>query len=507
METYIRVHSQNVKYKDDHITSKIKYSHNNVKNIDGVVHVTPQTDTYKLQTDTKIPRFGMMLVGLGGNNGTTCVGSIIANREGITWKTKSGVNKPNYFGSITQSSTMRMGFDFNNNEVTVPLNRIVPMVNPSDIVVGGWDICNMNLSDAMDRNAVFDYDLQCKLKPYMRDIIPLPSIYGPSFIASNQKDRANNCISGTKREQVAKIRQDIRDFKNSHNLESIIVLCTATTERFSEVKPGLNDTADNILSALDKNEEEISPSSQFAIACILENVSYINGSPQNTFVPGIIELAKLKNVFICGDDFKSGQTKLKSSLVEYLMGAGIKPKCIASYNHLGNNDGLNLSSAKQLESKEITKSGVIDDMVASNSVLYKDGERPDHCIVIKYMPAVGDSKRAIDEYTSEIFMGGINTMVIHNTCEDSLLAAPLILDLVILCELMERVRYDVGLGFSRFHSICSLLSYLMKAPLVPNGTPCVNALSRQKSCIDNFLRALVGLQPENNLLLEYKTSG
>merc|ERR1719299_287267 len=125
----------------------------------------------------------------------------------------------------------------------------------------------------------------------------------------------------------------------------------------------------------------------------------------------------------------SGQTKMKSVLVDFLVSAGIKPTSIVSYNHLGNNDGKNLSAPQCFRSKEVSKSNVVDDMVDSNQILYKKGEHPDHVVVIKYVPYVGDSKRAMDEYTSEIFLGGHNTIVMHNTCEDSLLATPLILDL------------------------------------------------------------------------------
>ena len=145
-------------------------------------------------------------------------------------------------------------------------------------------------------------------------------------------------------------------------------------------------------------------------------------------------------------------------------------------------------------------------MVDSNSILYPDGRRPDHCVVIKYVPHVGDSKRAMDEYTSEIMMGGTNTLVIHNTCEDSLLASPLILDLVILAELCERIQYrtEAEEGFQSFHSVLSILSYLCKAPLVPAGTPVINSLFRQRTCIENILRACVGLAPINHMLLEHK---
>lgn len=145
-------------------------------------------------------------------------------------------------------------------------------------------------------------------------------------------------------------------------------------------------------------------------------------------------------------------------------------------------------------------------MVNSNTILYPDGKKPDHCIVIKYLPHVGDSKRAMDEYSSEIMMGGSNTLVIHNTCEDSLLASPLILDLVILAEIFERVQYrtEADVEFQNFNSVLSILSYLCKAPLVPAGTPVINSLFRQRNCIVNVLRACVGLAPTNHMLLEYK---
>ena len=133
----------------------------------------------------------------------------------------------------------------------------------------------------------------------------------------------------------------------------VIVLWTANTERFCDVRDGLNDTADNLLESIRRSEAEVSPSTVFAVASILEGCCYINGSPQNTFVPGVIELAERHNVFIGGDDFKSGQTKLKSVLVDFLVNSGIKPRSIVSYNHLGNNDGQNLSAPKQFRSKEV----------------------------------------------------------------------------------------------------------------------------------------------------------
>jgi len=364
----------------------------------------------------------------------------------------------------------------------------------------------MSIGDAMKRACVFDYDLQRQLYPHLVEMKPRASIYYPDFIAANQSDRADNVLGGTKWEQLEQIRADIRDFKAKKQVDKVIVLWTANTERFAELIEGLNDTADNLMAAIKREESEVAPSTVFAIASILEGCSYINGSPQNTFVPGVIELAEKHQVFIGGDDFKSGQTKIKSVLVDFLVSSGIKPLSIVSYNHLGNNDGKNLSAPKQFRSKEISKSNVVDDMVASNSILYKQGEHPDHVVVIKYVPTVGDSKRAMDEYVSEIFMGGRNTIVLHNTCEDSLLASPLIIDLVLLTELSERIQFKSTSmeKYENFHAVLSLLSFLLKAPMVPSGTPLVNALFRQRACIENIFRACVGLEPENNMLLEHK---
>jgi len=343
----------------------------------------------------------------------------------------------------------------------------------------------------------------------MENIVPLPSIYYPDFIAANQSDRADNVLPGNRAclEHLEQLRQDIRNFKESNQLDTVIVLWTATTERFADLIEGVNDTADNLLHSIEAGHEEISPSTMFAVAAILEGCSYINGSPQNTLVPGVLELAKIHNVFVGGDDFKSGQTKMKSVLVDFLVSSGIKVTSIVSYNHLGNNDGKNLSAPKQFRSKEISKSGVVDDMVASNRILYEEDEHPDHVVVIKYVPYVKDSKRAMDEYTSEIFMNGLSTIALHNVCEDSLLAAPLMIDLVILTEMMQRIEYKTPqmAEFTRFESVLSILSFLLKAPVVNEGAPVINALFKQRACIVNVMRACIGLPPVSDMLLEHQT--
>lgn len=491
------------------LVADFSYRRNHIsRKANGGLSVKPKTHEYQFKTQLKPAKTGLLLVGLGGNNGSTVTGAVIANREHLSWRTRNGEQSANYLGSITQATTVHLGWD-GHEQVHVPFKQLLPMVDPNSLVIDGWDINNANLYEAVKRAKVFEPELQDKLRPFLEPIVPKPSIYYPDFIASNQESRVNHVIPGkTKQEHLDHIRQDIRQFKQKHNLQCVIVLWTANTERFADVRSGLNTTAEELIKSIANNESEVAPSHIFAVAAIMEGAHYINGSPQNSLVPGVVDLAAQQGVFLGGDDFKSGQTKLKSALVDFLVSSGLKPESIVSYNHLGNNDGKNLSEARQFRSKEITKSSVVDDMVQSNKLLYPDGKNPDHVIVIKYVPFVGDSKRAMDEYTCSIFMGGLQTMVIHNTCEDSLLAAPLIIDLAIVTELCSRIQYAnkaTDGRFESFHPVLSLLSCLLKAPAVPDGTPVCNALMKQFKTLTKLICACAGLAADTDVQLEFFT--
>ena len=502
----IQINSDNIEYTPESIISKYIYQTTSVNVEKSRISVTPVDFNITFKTKRNVSKLGVMLVGWGGNNGSTFTGAHLANKHKISWVTKSGVKQPNWYGSVLQSSTVSLGFS-QNGEIYVPMRDMLPMVDPNNLIIDGWDISSLNLAESMKRAEVFDYDLQRQLIPYMEGLKPRAAIHRPDFVAANQSDRADNVVMlEHAADQLASIRNDIKDFKSKNDVDTVIVLWTANTERFCDIIPGIHDSAENLINSIKRNEDEISTSTLYAVASILEGCSYINGSPQNTFVPGVIELAEQHNVFLGGDDFKSGQTKIKSVLVDFLVSAGIKPVSIVSYNHLGNNDGKNLSAPKQFRSKEISKSNVVDDMVESNDILYGKDEKPDHVVVIKYVPTVGDSKRAMDEYISEIMMHGTNTIAIHNTCEDSLLATPIILDLVLLTELCQRVQIKVGADgeYQNFNTVLSLLSYLLKAPLVPKDTPLVNALFKQRAAIENVMRAMLSLPAQNHMLLEYK---
>lgn len=502
----VNVQSENVIRTETTLESKYTYETSHVTVNNGIVNAVPVKKDYVFKLDLEVPKVGLLLVGLGGNNGSTAVAAVLANKYGVLFETKDGVIEPNYYGSMTQSLTIKIGVDESGNDAYVPFNLLVPMVNPNDLVIGGWDISSANLKEAAKRSKVLDVDLQKKLADRLEQYKPMPLVYYPDFIAANQEERADNVLKNeNKWDDVEQIRKDIRDFKAKHSLDKIIVLWTANTERYCDVTPGVHDTSANFLKAIKENHSEIPPSAIFATACILEDVPYINGSPQNTFVPGLVQFAEENDAFIAGDDFKTGQTKIKSVLAQYLVDAGIKPVSIASYNHLGNNDGYNLSSYKQFRSKEILKQLVVDDMIQSNRILYnkKSGDKVDHCVVIKYVPAVGDSKVAMDEYYSELMLGGHNRIAIHNTCEDSLLAVPLMLDLVIMTELLSRILYkEAGKSYERMYSVLGFLSYWLKAPLTKEGFDPINGLNRQRFALENLLKLLVGLPVNNELRFE-----
>lgn len=511
----LEVQSPGVEYSDAFISSRYRYSRVTASVDDaGNVTATPIERFYRFRTEKCVEKMGLLQVGWGGNNGTTLTAAIIANKLGIEWETRTGMQKPNFNGSLTQAATMRVGFDANGKDVFVPFSSVLPMVSPEDIALGGWDISGMNLADAMDRAQVLEPDLRRKLRPHMEKLVPMRGIFYEDYIAKNQAARNTNDVEEKdKGSNIWTLRENIRNFKARHKVKTTVVVWTGNSEKYSKVTVGVNDTADNLMDAILNSHPDVSPSTLYAAASILEGCPYINGSPQNTFVPGILELAEQRGILICGDDFKSGQTKMKSVLADYLISCGVKIKTMVTYNHLGNNDMYQLTDEVMWKPKSASKTRVIEDIVDANGLLYPPGEPgPDHVVTVKYVPYLGDSKRDVSEYTSETFMGCKYTTVMHNTCLDSALCAPLILDLAILAELFSRVKYTVEKpdgavveeDYRNMESALSVLGFYMKIPQTPGGEPIVNALARQKACLENMLRALVGLPPENHLLLEKK---
>ena len=249
MHSKLRVQSENVQIVDKHMLSNYVYQYSEVEKTNDHFEVIPKQIKYTFKTDLRVPKVGIMLVGWGGNNGSTVTAGLIANKKRICWNTKKGIKEPNWYGSITQSSTTKIGVS-GKKEIYMPLKEIIPLVEPNDLYVSGWDISSFNLGEAMKRAAVVDYDLQQRLYDSMKNLVPLPGIYYEDFIAINQKDRADNILKGSnKSEHLAKIRQDIRDFKTINKLDKVLILWTANTERYCEVQKGVHDSAENFLKS------------------------------------------------------------------------------------------------------------------------------------------------------------------------------------------------------------------------------------------------------------------
>lgn len=208
------VQSPNVVYTDDEIKSQYAYQTTQItRTADNKLVATPKAFNYHFKVNRKVGKVGMMLVGWGGNNGSTVTAGIIANRRGLSWETREGQQNANYYGSLVMSSTVKLGSDAQTGEeINIPFRDLLPMVHPNDLVIGGWDISSLNIAAAMDRAQVLDPSLKALVRKEMAEMKPLPSIYYPDFIAANQEDRADNVIEGTKASwaHVEQIQKDIR---------------------------------------------------------------------------------------------------------------------------------------------------------------------------------------------------------------------------------------------------------------------------------------------------------
>lgn len=464
-----------------------------IRTDDGVITVM-HNDQTTFRTQRKVARTGVLIAGIGGNNGSSFVATVLAMQRGLSWRTREGVRyATDLFGSVTQSSYIDIAPGIRAN-----FEDVIPMLlRPIDIVaVDGWDISGVDLGEAMARAGVLPPDLQTQLYDSMAHIHPRPAPYDETYIDVSQKEYVDNAMPETRRgAQVEQIRTDIRNYREQHNLDTVIVLWSGSTERSSPIINEVNDTAGALMRSICSDDSRIAPSTLFGVASVLEKCPFVNCSAQQTFVPGLVLLARQHNVIIAGNDLKTGQTKLKAAISEMYAGAGFQPTSIVSFNHLGNRDGENLAGVEQLASKAASKATVVELTKFPRHV------KPDHVVDIKYVPSVGDTKRAIDEYVSDIAMGGKHTMLVYQTCEDTLLAVPLMIDIVIMIELLTRVDVRAertGSVFAQMSQSCidGIMSYFFKHPISSSSSVQQNdcaGLAKQRRAIDTFLKHLVGL--------------
>jgi myo-inositol-1-phosphate synthase len=411
-------------------------------------------------------KIGLLVVGLGGNNGVTMLAGFEANRRKLAWETSSAgrvdCSVPNWNGCITQLSGLGVGYK----------DRYPSLANVTTAAVSGWDIRPTKLGDALYNCRVLDFDLVRQVRRDMNEIAVLPGIYESSFLGETQHATATHIVSiGTSKtcwlEKVEHLRNDIRTFIQANEVTGhTTVIWSASVERPADVSFA---NADELLEAILTNKEgcDISPSMLYAVAAALEGCSFVNGGSQNTLSPAMSELyeteyrstassvlSKFTNVvttpcYILGTDFKAGQTKFKTAAVEYIRCLGLKPRVIASSNHLGNNDMLNLTSKKTVEAKMRVKSNIFGPW---------QEEDLDHQVRVMYTPFMLDEKRDVVEYTSLGWLHCPHTMLTYTRCMDSVLCVPLMVDAAVWCDYFAR-QHQSSSGL-----VARATAYLFKVP-------------------------------------------
>lgn len=398
--------------------------------------------------------FGILVVGLGGANGTTMLAGIIANRHNIKWHGPKGEPMaPNYYGCITQldSRGAHGGVGYR--------NVVNGLADTNMAAIGGWDIRSTKPGDALLQAQILDYDLVRQVQDEMNKVKLFRGLFDPRFIGSSQHDTAHHILT----EEDAKndsdalkcLRADIRYFKWRNGIIGhTTVIWSASVEPNSELVTRIW-TADHLLQSIDMTEEErggpLPPSLLYATAAILEGCSFVNGGSQNTLAcPGLAALAQQQlGVYCLGTDFKAGQTKFKTAAVEYIRTMGLKPKVIASSNHLGNNDMRNLASAKDASNAKLK---VKHDIFAP-----WEEDDLDHKVSIMFTPFINDDKRDFVEYTSLGFLGQPHTMVTYTRASDSVLCVPLMIDVAVWCDYFSQRSWP-------YDKVAKALAYLFKVP-------------------------------------------
>ncbi len=416
----------------------------------------------KLTSDSKhVPKthgsVGILVIGIGGANGTTMLGGILANRHNIKWYGPQGQGPihANYNGCITQlnSKGVHGGVGYK--------DRVQGLADANMAAVGGWDIRPTKLGDALLEGQILDYDLVKQVKEEMNSKYSVfKGYYDPRFIGSSQHETATHILTEKEAPNASEalkcIRADIRYFKWKNGVVGhTTVIWSASVEPNCPfcIEGGGLDTAIELLKSIEMTEEErggpLPPSLIYATAAILEGCSFVNGGSQNTMCKGLAELAKQNlGIYCLGTDFKAGQTKFKTAAVEYLRTMGLTPKVIASSNHLGNNDMRNLASA---DKARMAKLRVKHDIFAPWE------EDIDHKVSVMFTEMINDEKRDFVEYTSLGFLSQHHTMVTYTRASDSVLCVPLMIDAAVWCDFFSRRSWQ-------YENVAKALAYLFKVP-------------------------------------------
>src|SRR5687767_1921591 len=423
-------------------------------------------------------KLGVLLPGMGAV-ATTFIAGVEAVRRGIA--------QP--IGSLTQLGHIRLGKRTDDNNPMI--NELVPLAHLDDLVFGGWDPIPDNALVAARKAGVLSDKHIDAIADFLENIKPMPAVFDRNYV--KKLDGTNVKKGKNKRDLAEQLREDIRNFKSYHGCERLVMVWCGSTEIFMQPSPA-HMTIESFEKAMEADDISIAPSMLYAWAALQEGVPFANGAPNLTVdIPAIQQLATERGVPIAGKDFKTGQTLMKT-----ILAPGFKARMLGvsgwfSTNILGNRDGEVLDDPDSFKTKEESKLSVLDQILQPDLYpdLYKDFT---HKVRIHYYPPRGDNKEGWDNIDIYGWLGYPMQIKINFLCRDSILAAPIVLDLVLFLDLAQRCG---------MRGIQEWLSFYFKSPMCAAGLYPEHDLFIQLMKLKNTLRYLRGEDMITHLGMEY----
>ncbi len=423
-------------------------------------------------------KLGVMVVGLGAVTTTFMTGVLMARK---------GLAKP--VGSVTQYDRIRVGQGENKQYLTY--SEIVPMASLDQIVFGAWDVYPANAYEAaINAEVLKEKDIN-PVKDELEAIKPLAAAFDKNYAKRLDGDNVKNCA--TRWEMVEALREDIRNFKKENGVDRVVVLWAASTEVYVPINEKVHYKLADLEQAMKDNDvNNIAPSMCYAYAALAEGAPFIMGAPNTTVdIPAMWELSEKTGMPISGKDFKTGQTLVKSGFAPIIGTRMLGLSGWFSTNILGNRDGLVLDEPANFRTKEVSKLSTLESILVPEAQpdLYSDYY---HKVRINYYPPRNDNKEGWDNIDIFGWMGYPMQIKINFLCRDSILAAPLCLDLVLLSDLAARAGR---------HGIQRFLSFFLKSPMhdYTQGEVPVNHLFQQYTMLKNAIREMGGYEPDEQI--------
>jgi myo-inositol-1-phosphate synthase len=428
-----------------------------------------------------VGKLGVMLPGMGAV-ATTFVAGVEAVRRGLA--------QP--IGSVTQMGTIRLG---KRTEGRSPkIKDFVPLADLDDLAFTGWDIFPDDMYTAACKAGVLDRELVETIKPFLQSITPRPAVFDRTYV--RKLDGPHVKAGKTKRDLAEQVREDIRQFKASSGATRLVMIWCGSTAIYQRPSAALQ-SIEGFEEGLDQNDPNISPSLIYAYAALSEGVPFANGAPNLTVdTPAMDALSRRNQAPICGKDFKSGQTLIKTVLAP-----GFKARMLGlsgwySTNILGNRDGEVLDDPDSFKTKEESKLGVLEHILQPQMYPSLYG-KINHKVRIDYYPPRGDNKEGWDNIDIFGWLGYPMQIKVNFLCRDSILAAPIVLDLVLFLDLAQRCDELRSIGIQEW------LSFYFKSPMTAPGLSPEHDLFIQSMKLKNTLRYLRREALITHLGLEY----